>query len=630
MTNKVILGTSIDAGYFDFSDEPGFAFANFDSFPMDFDGDGVDEILFAGFETQYNTPANYTNTNLAIFGWKDNRFQDLTSSWLPGDTRHVEAVGDIAYGDFNGDGLIDFYTAANADMNYLIESYAFINQGGYFSKYAVGINEWEHGVASADLNGDGYDDVIPTTIGGDNRFIYLGSPSGLIQHSVTRDNAANFGFDIGATGGSGIAIGDFFGTGRMSVVTTDSSSNNRADTELKTVVLDSSNHVIGLKYYSTLPLPLIEDSQYRNPSLPDGYASHDVRARTFDFIGSELPDLVIFSNGSFAGVISSQIQFLENLGGGRFRDVTSNFRHGYTADVPISYAPILLNVNRDGYQDIFISAGGTAALLLGGPEGFTEFFRTELSEWIGGDGGSSSLIMGPDFQYHVLSLRQEYGGETSVSAISLDILTGSLLLASESDGQLIGTSGNDVFRGTSGIDHVVFSGDFTDYQANRNFGLWQFADGILNRDGADTLTNIERLSFTDGTLALDIAPGQNAGEVYRLYQAAFARTPDMPGVKYHLNDMEANGLPLWQIASNFLASPEFATQYGQNPTDTQYINALYHNVLNRTPGQSEVDWYQNQFNTKAMDHQAALIGFSESPENVALVGSAIVNGIWLG
>jgi hypothetical protein len=57
---------------------------------------------------------------------------------------------------------------------------------------------------------------------------------------------------------------------------------------------------------------------------------------------------------------------------------------------------------------------------------------------------------------------------------------------------------------------------------------------------------------------------------------------------------------------------------------------LYHNVLNRTPGQSEVDWYQNQFNTKAMDHQAALIGFSESPENVALVGSAIANGIWLG
>jgi hypothetical protein len=141
---------------------------------------------------------------------------------------------------------------------------------------------------------------------------------------------------------------------------------------------------------------------------------------------------------------------------------------------------------------------------------------------------------------------------------------------------------------------------------------------------------VERAKFTDGTLALDIAPDQNAGKVYRLYQAAFARTPDIPGVKYHLNDMETKGLPLWQIASNFLASPEFSSKYGSNPSDTQYINALYKNVLNRIPAASEVAWYQNQFTTKAMDHQAALIGFSESPENVALVGSAIANGIWLG
>ena len=32
---------------------------------------------------------------------------------------------------------------------------------------------------------------------------------------------------------------------------------------------------------------------------------------------------------------------------------------------------------------------------------------------------------------------------------------------------------------------------------------------------------------------------------------------------------------------------------------------------------------------QTMDRQAALIGFSESPENVTLVGSQIENGIWL-
>jgi len=199
------------------------------------------------------------------------------------------------------------------------------------------------------------------------------------------------------------------------------------------------------------------------------------------------------------------------------------------------------------------------------------------------------------------------------------------------------------FDGKGGVDTAVFQGtrtqytvsnqsftDQTDMNYKRQVVGYIISDSVKNRNSYTQVTNVERLKFTDGTLALDIAPGQNAGQAYRLYQAAFARTPDMPGVKYHLNDMESNGLPLWQIASNFLASPEFASKYGSNPTDTQYINALYNNVLKRTPGGSEVAWYQNQFNTKAMDRQAALIGFSESPENVALVGSVIANGIWLG
>ena len=222
-------------------------------------------------------------------------------------------------------------------------------------------------------------------------------------------------------------------------------------------------------------------------------------------------------------------------------------------------------------------------------------------------------------------LTNEWGFSTlHFGSVSDDFLSGS----SVAD-KFFGSGGNDKMDGGAGIDTVVYAGIRSNYTLTKGAGSYALTDKT-GPDGSDTLVNVERAKFTDGTLALDIAPGQNAGEVYRLYQAAFARTPDMPGVKYHLNDMESNGLPLWQIASNFLASPEFSSKYGSNPSDTQYINALYKNVLNRTPAESEVAWYQNQFTTKAMDHQAALIGFSESPENVALVGSAIANGIWLG
>ena len=135
--------------------------------------------------------------------------------------------------------------------------------------------------------------------------------------------------------------------------------------------------------------------------------------------------------------------------------------------------------------------------------------------------------------------------------------------------------------------------------------------------------------FSDGILALDVGVGETAGQAYRLYQAAFARTPDMPGVVYHMNDMESNGLSIQQIATNFMASPEFSAKYGLNPTDDDYINALYQNVLGRSAGVEEVAYYQERFDSGVWDRPQVMINFAESPENVSLVGSQIENGIWM-
>jgi hypothetical protein len=265
---------------------------------------------------------------------------------------------------------------------------------------------------------------------------------------------------------------------------------------------------------------------------------------------------------------------------------------------------------------------------------------------------------------HLFVADPKYGYGTRYETSDIKV-PGTVILGTLGDDDLYGTAGVDYVAGYRGLDVIITYGGNDVIYPSINKSNGDAGDGIdilvigrtlanstiqpyllrnpdavlakgvsvknkLDPNVFSDFNNVERLQFSDGTMAIDVAAGQNAGQAYRLYQAAFARTPDMPGVKYHLNDMESNGLPLWQIASNFLASPEFSSKYGANPNDTQYINALYKNVLNRAPGGSEVAWYQNQFNTKAMDRQAALIGFSESPENVALVGSAIANGIWLG
>jgi hypothetical protein len=65
------------------------------------------------------------------------------------------------------------------------------------------------------------------------------------------------------------------------------------------------------------------------------------------------------------------------------------------------------------------------------------------------------------------------------------------------------------------------------------------------------------------------------------------------------------------------------------------VDALYENVLGRAPVDSEKQYYLDRFTKPEtdvmwMDHAGALIGFSESPENMTLVANQIEDGIWLG
>ena len=195
----------------------------------------------------------------------------------------------------------------------------------------------------------------------------------------------------------------------------------------------------------------------------------------------------------------------------------------------------------------------------------------------------------------------------------------------------VGGAGNDILDGGEGLDKAQYIGSYYDYTIEKQLDSYSIHDR-LSLEGTDTVTNIERIEFADGTLAFD-ADG-NAGQAYRLYQAAFERTPDPIGVGYHVNDIESNGLILYQIAGNFLASPEFENTYGSNLNDSDFVDALYDNVLGRSPDEFERDYYLDRFNRSEgdplwMDRAASLIGFSESPENMNIVNDDILNGIWM-
>jgi len=189
------------------------------------------------------------------------------------------------------------------------------------------------------------------------------------------------------------------------------------------------------------------------------------------------------------------------------------------------------------------------------------------------------------------------------------------------------TSAAETFDGGAGRDNVIFQGPRAQYTLGTVGTDRLVTDQVTGRDGVDQLLSIERLTFSDGTLAFDTAG--NAGQVYRLYQASFARIPDQPGLAHNTNLVDG-GLTLQQMSAAFLASAEFQQRYGTNVSDMTYINALYQNVLGRNADPEGLSGWQGRLTDGSWTRTTLLIGFSESPENIAKVASAIGNGIWLG
>nr|WP_267876721.1 DUF4214 domain-containing protein [Massilia genomosp. 1] len=117
----------------------------------------------------------------------------------------------------------------------------------------------------------------------------------------------------------------------------------------------------------------------------------------------------------------------------------------------------------------------------------------------------------------------------------------------------------------------------------------------------------------------------NAGKVYRLYQAAFNRVPDLGGLGFWIERMD-NGATLQAIAGGFIGSAEFTTLYGANPSNEVFLTKLYYNVLHRTPDQGGYNSWLGVLNN-GTPRAEVLTAFSESAENKAQVAVVISGGI---
>jgi V8-like Glu-specific endopeptidase len=184
--------------------------------------------------------------------------------------------------------------------------------------------------------------------------------------------------------------------------------------------------------------------------------------------------------------------------------------------------------------------------------------------------------------------------------------------------------GNDVIDGKSGFDQVIYSAvAISDVMVNVAGATTTVTK--VKQGGRDQLTGVERIQFADGILAFD-ASG-DLGQAYRLYQAAFNRTPDRGGLSYWVKQLD-NNASLAQVAGGFVGSQEFQNLYRGSTASRTMIETFYRNVLGREGEASGISFWETAIAGGQTTAQV-LVGFSESAENVTRLSGVLSTGITL-
>lgn len=389
---------------------------------------------------------------------------------------------------------------------------------------------------------------------------------------------------------------------------------------------DPTGYTVNHKFQSTLMLYDIQAIQYLYGANMRYHSGNDV----YNFSSGTAPMCIWDAGGTdtldFSACTGATVI---NLNAGAFSETARGLNN-----VSIAY-DVTIESAIGGAGGSTFYANGAGNRLTGGAAADT-FHQGAGNDTIIGGGGQDTVVFAKSFASYTV-VRD--GNTLTVTGEGTDLLSGieSLRFADRTVGidaisattSQVGTAGNDTITavssavridGGAGLDTVVFAG------ARGNYDVSAAADGysITARASGvtDALVNVERLQFSDGSVALDI--GGTAGQLYRLYAAAFDRTPDESGIGFWLKAMD-DGAQLSGIAEHFANSPEFLQRYGALD-DAGYLTQLYANVLDRVFDQDGFDFWLGALQS-GVPRGDILTGFSESTEFRAALAGAMSDGV---
>jgi hypothetical protein len=206
--------------------------------------------------------------------------------------------------------------------------------------------------------------------------------------------------------------------------------------------------------------------------------------------------------------------------------------------------------------------------------------------------------------------------DTSKTAVTVPLIAGTA--AADTITNLVVSQSID---GGAGIDTLVYTSNSTTVVISKSGGNTVVTNTATGE--VDTLINVERLKFADTAIALDTSGV--GGQAYRVYKAAFNRTPDLGGLGFWISGMDG-GVSLNTVGQGFVNSAEFKAVYGTSPTNAQIVTRFYDNVLGRAADSGGYNYWLGVLNSGGGSVAGVLAAFSESSENQAGVIGVIGNG----
>lgn len=209
---------------------------------------------------------------------------------------------------------------------------------------------------------------------------------------------------------------------------------------------------------------------------------------------------------------------------------------------------------------------------------------------------------------------------------------GNVLWGGRGDDILKGGAGDDILLpgagknnidGGAGFDTLRLNGKLEDWTVSPN--AKQISITSFSLASSNAVIDVERYIFDD--LTIEYNSNGSAAKSYRIFEAAFDRTPDLNGLSFWVNQLD-KGSDLRNVAKGFMDSAEFKSLFGQ-ADDGAFVEALYLHVQNRRADDGGLKFWVDQLQSKAQSRADVLVHFSESAENVAQTNNLFDNGILL-